>query len=706
MTIFKTTLPLKISFVLFFILPQLIIAQSVRFAAFGDCGDPNANGGTSEQAVADLVFSKSPDFILGMGDHNYLSNSSTATWDAVIGDFYYPYIKYPDGSTSSHASNGVTINKFWPCMGNHDWDAGGQTEYFELPGNERYYTVIEGPIEFFCVSADPREPDGTTSTSIQAQWLQAQLAASTAPWKIVYMHQPPYCSGSSHGSTVYMQWPYEDWGADIVLSAHEHVYERIFKDDNSDGIIMPYFVTGLGGKSIYGFSTPIEGSQFRYASNYGSMIVNATSTEITFEFWSIANGGTLIDSYSMTKPSATFCEDFDSFTSGLPVGTNPGWFDEGTGPLVGITNGVSGSQGLGSSGTIFTWTDQPFSWNASDFLGAKLQMDFKTDGNGQFHEARVGWNISDNSTNPVNIFGAQLDNSGNHLRMESFWDHDFGDNASRIEMINLDTVTINADTWYKFIVSVTKLGISSAKINGELWSLDASGNKDTLVAGGIINNTDLVGVGLTPNTGYFADTIWPVFKNFTTGGNADNACLEVISSGYSLFPEAPTGLTSVLNSARKINLNWTDNATNETGFKIERSDDGGPFVQIAAVPADTSSYADTLINLASEYCYRVRALNTFGYSDYTNVVCEVTPVMDFTLIAPQDGSLVDTTSPTLKVLVQNAESNDFTVKFHGRNASAGGQNFTIIGMPDTQHYTSGQLGGTPEMFNAQTQWIV
>ena len=697
---------LKIYFIWLFILPQLLVSQSLRFAAFGDFGDPTANGGTSEQAVADLVYSKNPDFILALGDNKYLSGSSTEAWDVVVGDFYSSYIKYPEGSTSAYASNGVTVNKFWPCLGNHDWDVGGQTEYFGLPGNERYYTFTEGPIEFFCIDSDIREPDGNDSTSIQAQWLHAQLTASTAIWKIVFFHEPAYSSGSSHGSALNMQWPFERWGADVAFSGHDHDYERVFRDDNNDGIIMPYFVDGLGGKSIYGFNTPIEGSQFRYASNYGAMIVDVTPTSINFEFWSIVNGGTLVDSYTMTKPSVTYCEDFNAFTTDQTVGLNPGWFDGGSGPLVGITSGVMGSQGLGSSGTFFTWLAQPFSWNASDFLGVQLQMDFKTDGNGQFHEARVGWVIDDSTANPKNIFGVQLDNAENHLRMESFWDHDLGDNAGRIEMVNLDTVVINSNTWYKFIVSITKQGISSAEINGELLSLDAQGNKDTLVTAGTINNSALVGTGLTPNTIYFADTLWPVYKNFTAGGNADNACLEVISSGHSLFPDAPANLITALVSSDKIKLNWTDNAINETGFEIERSNGGGSFVQIAVVPADITFYSDSLLNLATEYCYRVRAVNTFGYSDYTNSMCESTPVLAYKLIAPPNGSTVDTASPTLSVQVNNAESNNFTVKFHGRNTSAGGQSFTIIGLPDTQHYTSFQIGGLPAMFDAQTQWII
>ena len=53
--------------------------------------------------------------------------------------------------------------------------------YFTLPaggqGGERYYTFTQGPVQFFAIDSDPAEPDGTSSTSVQAQWLHSQLTA-------------------------------------------------------------------------------------------------------------------------------------------------------------------------------------------------------------------------------------------------------------------------------------------------------------------------------------------------------------------------------------------------------------------------------------------------------------------------------------------------------------------------------------------------
>ncbi len=283
--------------------------ETVIFAAFGDYGD--GAGSKNEQAVADLVDSFFPDFIITTGDNNYIDSSKTAAWDEVVGDYYGQYIRYPAGSTSDHAP-GPETNAFFPSLGNHDWDAGGQEAYFDLPGagipssntsgNERYYDFVRGPVHFFAIDSDDSEPDGRTSDSKQARWLQAQLAASTSPWKIVFMHHPPYSSSEKHGSEKDLQWPYDKWGVTAVLAGHDHLYERIVRDDYSDdddGI--PYFITGAGGKSLYSFGTRVAGSEVRYNANYGSMIVEASSTRITFEFWSVEDGGTLIDTYTITK---------------------------------------------------------------------------------------------------------------------------------------------------------------------------------------------------------------------------------------------------------------------------------------------------------------------------------------------------------------------------------------------------------------------
>ncbi|MBI3962680.1 MAG: metallophosphoesterase [Deinococcus sp.] len=247
--------------------------------------------GQNELDVANLVKSWNPDFILTVGDNNYPAGAAE-TIDTNIGQYYHDFIFPYLGSLGT----GSNTNRFFPALGNHDWDTSGATpylEYFTLPGNERYYDSTWGPVHFFALDSDPREPDGTESTSLQAQWLQEQLAASTACWNLVYMHHPPYSSGSRHGSNTWMQWPFQAWGADAVLAGHDHVYERIVLNG------FPYLVNGLGGVSIYTFADPVPGSQVRYNEDFGAMLVEAGNSSITFQF--IARTGAVIDTYNLQK---------------------------------------------------------------------------------------------------------------------------------------------------------------------------------------------------------------------------------------------------------------------------------------------------------------------------------------------------------------------------------------------------------------------
>lgn len=258
----------------------------VRFAVIGDYG----TGGGPEAEISELVKSWDPDFIITTGDNNY-PDGSQETIDTNIGQFYHEFI-YP---YHGGYGEGADRNRFYPSLGNHDWntfEAQPYLDYFTLPGNERYYEFTWGPLHFFAIDSDSREPDGVGSSSIQAEWLRDALASSSAQWKIVYMHHPPYSSGK-HGPVDWTRWPYQAWGASAVLSGHDHTYERIMVDG------FPYFVNGLGGGSKYSFEEIMDGSQVRYNADYGGMLIEADSSRITFQF--IDRQGALIDSYTIEK---------------------------------------------------------------------------------------------------------------------------------------------------------------------------------------------------------------------------------------------------------------------------------------------------------------------------------------------------------------------------------------------------------------------
>ncbi|HUS17019.1 MAG TPA: S-layer homology domain-containing protein [Chloroflexia bacterium] len=264
----------------------------VRFAIIGDYG----TAGQPEADVAALVHSWNPDFVMTTGDNNY-PNGGADTIDANIGQHYHDFI-YPYAGIYG---SGAPINQYFPAVGNHDWVTPGAQpylDYFGLPGNERYYDMGAGAVRIFAVDSDPAEPDGITSASVQAGWLQTRLAATTEPWKLVYFHHPPYSSGV-HGPTPDLQWPFQDWGASVVLSGHDHDYERIMLKD------FPYIVNGIGGTSLYAFGKPVPGSVVRYNDDFGAML--ATADQGTLRFDAVSRAGVAIDTYTMTRqlPTAT-----------------------------------------------------------------------------------------------------------------------------------------------------------------------------------------------------------------------------------------------------------------------------------------------------------------------------------------------------------------------------------------------------------------
>src|SRR5437867_7998788 len=150
--------------------------QSLVIGVIGDYGGAADGTYETELAVANLVKSWNPDFIITVGDNNY-SAGAASTIDTNIGQFYHEYIYPYTGVYGASASS----NRFFPCLGNHDWTAGlsptvaPYVAYFTLPGNERYYNYREGNVEIFALDNEIWEPDGTTNNSVQARWLEAAL---------------------------------------------------------------------------------------------------------------------------------------------------------------------------------------------------------------------------------------------------------------------------------------------------------------------------------------------------------------------------------------------------------------------------------------------------------------------------------------------------------------------------------------------------
>jgi hypothetical protein len=144
----------------------------------------------------------------------------------------------------------------------------------------------------------------------------------------------------------------------------------------------------------------------------------------------------------------------------------------------------------------------------------------------------------------------------------------------------------------------------------------------------------------TPAAGFGTGSVTYTDTTVTPGNTYDYRVMAVNGIGPSSYsntanlvvpdlPTAPASLTAALQVGPQAFLTWTDNATNETGFVVERAVNGGAFTQLAAPAAlagtGSVTYTDATIIPGNTYDYRVAAVNGFGPSAYSNTAGVVVP---------------------------------------------------------------------------------
>ncbi len=209
-------------------------ATSLSFMVIGDTRDDHE----IQAQLTDAAMAHAPQFLLHTGDYLFLANS-IAEWS----EFF-------DASTPE-----LTSMPMVPVHGNHELFL---AEYFGMvaaPGNEEWYSVDLGPLHVAVIN-DSRDDE---SIAEQAQWLDADLTASTAAFDIVVTHRAFYSSGN-HGPTEVLQeliMPVVDaHEVPLVFSGHDHGYERTLPltagaVDEAGGTT--YVICAGGGAGLYGF---------------------------------------------------------------------------------------------------------------------------------------------------------------------------------------------------------------------------------------------------------------------------------------------------------------------------------------------------------------------------------------------------------------------------------------------------------------------
>jgi Calcineurin-like phosphoesterase len=197
---------------------------AVRFAVIGDTG----SGSEKQRDVGAMMVQYHAlfpfEFVLMMGDNMY-GGEAPADFEKKFAE---PYKVLLDDKV-----------KFYATLGNHDQPLQVNYANFNMNGKE-YYKFKKGNISFYSLNSNYMDTK-------QVKWLEDELAADTSDWKICFFHHPPYSSAKKHGSDGQLREIVEPiflkYGVNVVLSGHDHVYERI---KPQKGIY--YFVSGAGGQ--------------------------------------------------------------------------------------------------------------------------------------------------------------------------------------------------------------------------------------------------------------------------------------------------------------------------------------------------------------------------------------------------------------------------------------------------------------------------
>lgn len=113
----------------------------------------------------------------------------------------------------------------------------------------------------------------------------------------------------------------------------------------------------------------------------------------------------------------------------------------------------------------------------------------------------------------------------------------------------------------------------------------------------------------------------------SSGAVANFNWFELTNTAAATAPAAPSNLVAALAGGNAVKLTWTDNSSNETGFKIQRSTDGINYTQIALLGANVTTYTDSSVAAGASYTYRVVATNAAGDSAPSGPATIATPAL-------------------------------------------------------------------------------
>lgn len=250
--------------------------DSLVVLAAGDIADCRSPGDEQTAALLDTI----PGMVLALGDNAYVNGT-----EAEYRDCYAP-------------TWGRHRERTWPAPGNHDYNTPGAAPYYAYFGDRAgepgrgYYSFGAGDWHIVMLNSNLDVSAG----SEQERWLREDLAANPTRCAVAVIHHPLF-SSSWHGSNppVAPLWQalYEA-GVDVVLSGHDHVYERFLRmapdgrPDPDRGIRS--FVVGTGGARHYPFVRAAPGSAYRLDRSWGVLRLTLRNDRYEWEFLNAGDG--------------------------------------------------------------------------------------------------------------------------------------------------------------------------------------------------------------------------------------------------------------------------------------------------------------------------------------------------------------------------------------------------------------------------------
>jgi len=298
-------------------------ATQITFAGLGDSrpGSTSSTPSTAARNVAAQMAQRDFAFAIHTGDIVYgggVCTGSNSGWNQYLRGYFDLY------------EDSIKEVPFYTAIGNHELGSGSAscgydayTGVYYLPENapsgdeERYYSYDWGNIHVVVLNTEQNFATG----SAQYNWLENDLQNTDRRWIVAAFHRPPYSSGP-HGSDEdvqdYLVPLLEQYGVDVVLNGHDHIYERTcpIKDGActtiDDGGVV-YFVTGGAGASSY---SPGSSWFTAKASNKHHFMMLSVD-DCTMNIETIDEYGNVFDTLEIDKCLGNFAPNDDiSITNG------------------------------------------------------------------------------------------------------------------------------------------------------------------------------------------------------------------------------------------------------------------------------------------------------------------------------------------------------------------------------------------------------